>query len=189
MGRIIVEQVVSVDGYTTDRSGGLDYFGSAGGFLETQDEQMEMMAGVDAIVFGANTYRMFADYWPGADASVEHVATPINTLPKHVFTSTLDDAPWAQYPPATIERGDGVAGVKRLRYQYDGDLIIWGSLTLVDALLEAGAVDVLRLRVVPVLIGAGRALAPASIESQPLTLTASRAFPLGHLTLVYELRD
>jgi hypothetical protein len=57
MGRVIVEQVVSVDGYTSDRNGGLDYFGSAGGFLETQDEQMEMMAGVDAIIFGANTYR------------------------------------------------------------------------------------------------------------------------------------
>jgi dihydrofolate reductase len=79
--------------------------------------------------------------------------------------------------------------VKRLRDQYDGDLIIWGSLTLVDAVLEAGLDDVPRLRVVPVLIGAGRALAPASIESRPLTLTASRAFPHGHLILVYELRD
>ncbi|MCU1439529.1 MAG: bifunctional deaminase-reductase domain protein [Rhodoglobus sp.] len=189
MGRIIVEQIVSADGYTADRTGGIDFFEAAGDFSETQDEQMEMMAGVDAIVFGANTYRMFADYWPKADSAIEHVAVPINSLPKHVFSSTLDEAPWGDLPPAIIERGDGVDGVKRLRDEYDGDLIIWGSLTLVDSLLQAGVVDVLRLRIVPVLIGQGRAIAPPTVEHRVLTLTGSQAFPRGHLSLTYELND
>ena len=75
------------------------------------------------------------------------------------MSNTLESAPWDDHEIA-VERGDGVDAVRRLRDQYAGDLIIWGSLTLTDALFRAGEVDVLRLRIVPTLIGAGRAATP-----------------------------
>lgn len=92
----------------------------------------EVLAGVAAIVFGATTYRMFADYWPTRDPAEQPVATPLNSLPKHVVSSSLEAAPWGELDPVTIERGDGAEVVARLRDRYTGDLIIWGSFTLTD---------------------------------------------------------
>ena len=135
-------------------------------------------------MFGRVTYGMFADYWPQADPQRYPVATPISVLPKHVVSNTLDVAPWADGESA-VERGDGVDSLRRLRDRYAGDLIVWGSLTLTDALFRAGDVDVLRLRIVPTLIGAGRGATPDDLRPTGLTLTGSRVFAGGQVTLEY----
>lgn len=64
MGVIVVEQIVSVDAFAATADGGIDFFGSAGDFSETEPEQLERLGKVDAILLGATTYRMFASYWP-----------------------------------------------------------------------------------------------------------------------------
>src|SRR5687767_5775647 len=94
MGKVIVEQIVSLDGYAEDADGGIDFFVNANWINEADTEQLRMLSGVAAIVFGAKTYRMFADYWPSADPAAEPVATPIRELPKFVVSSTLESAPW-----------------------------------------------------------------------------------------------
>lgn len=188
MSRLIVEQIVSTDGFAADRDGGIDFFLADDDFTHSQDEQLEMLAGVSAILFGATTYRMFADYWPTADPIAEPVAVPVNALPKHVFSSTLDSAPWGNGEPVTLEREEATVGVRRLKGVYDGNLIVWGSLVLTDSLFRAGLVDELRLRVLPVLLGAGRSIAPADLGQRALTLTSSRAYPDGLLSLSYSVK-
>jgi riboflavin biosynthesis pyrimidine reductase len=64
-------------------------------------------------------------------------------------------------------------------------LIIWGSLTLTDALFRAGDVDVLRLRIVPTLIGAGRGATPQDLAPTAMTLAGHRVFAGGQVTLEY----
>lgn len=189
MGRLIVEQIVSADGFAADRDGGIDFFIERDNFTHSEDEQLEMLAGVSAIVFGATTYRMFADYWPTADPVAEPVAVPVNALPKHVFSSTLEAAPWGDGEPVMLEREEATVGVRRLKNEYDGNLIVWGSLVLTDSLFRAGLVDELRLRVLPVLIGAGRNIAPADLGQTELALTASRVYPDGLLTLTYAVKS
>ena len=71
MSKVIVEQIVSVDGYAEDANGGIGFFGNASWINEVDTEQLQMLSGVAAIVFGAKTYRMFADYWPRADPAAE----------------------------------------------------------------------------------------------------------------------
>jgi len=66
---------------------------------------------------------------------------------------------------------------------------VWGSLTLADALFEAGLVDQLRLRVVPVLIGAGRSFTPDRLGERRLALDHTGQQPSGHVTLAYEVRQ
>lgn len=188
MGRIIVEQIVSADGYATGPDGGIDFFGSTGELQDPQmeDEQMRMLAPVRAIVLGRITYGMFEAYWPDTSPKVERVAAPINTLPKYVVSSTLAAAPWGtRGDSARILRGDGVASLQALRRQVDGDIIVWGSLTLTDALLRAGAVDLLRLRTLPVLVGTGRPFAPADLGQRALALEACRTFDSGAQVLTY----
>lgn len=185
MGRIIVEQIVSADGYAAEEDGGIGFFFPGNDFSDAEPDQMRMMSTVGAIVFGATTYRMFADYWPGADAEVERVAGPINALPKFVVSSTLPAAPWGDGGAVEILRGDGVEAVRVLRTRIAGDLVLWGSLTLCDALLRAGEVDVLRLRIVPVLIGRGRSFTPADLGERRLSLVNAKSFAGGLMVLEY----
>ena len=185
MGRIIVEQITSADGLAQDSDGGMKFMTVA----EPDDadaDQLRMLESVDAIVFGRTTYGMFADYWPVADPNRYPVARPIETLPKHVVSNTLAVAPWGE-GEIIVEPGDGVDTVRRLREQYAGDLIIWGSLTLTDALFRAGEVDVLRLRIVPTLIGAGRGPTPEDLPLTGITLVGTHAFAGGQVTLEYAL--
>lgn len=185
MGKVIVEQIVSADGYASYKDGGIGFFDAGGDFKEGEDEQLKMLESVGAIVFGATTYRMFADYWPGANEKVERVTGPINSLPRFVVSNTLQSAPWGGKGEVEILRGDGVESVRGLRQRIDGDLVIWGSLTLTDALFRAREVDVLRLRMLPRLLGEGRSFAPAGIGDLELALEHVRPYPGGHVVVQY----
>lgn len=186
MGRLIVEQIISADGYAADPQGGIDFFVNARAINEADQDQLRLLAHVGAIVLGRTTYGMFASYWPQADPRDEPVAAPLNTLPKYVVSNTLSAAPWGERGDrATVLRGDGVASVRSLRERVEGDLIVWGSLTLSDALLRADEVDLLRLRMVPTLIGAGRSFAPRDLGTRGLALRSVREYPGGLVALEY----
>jgi len=185
MGKVIVEQIVTVDGYASDKDGGIGFFDAAGDFKDAEPEQMKMMESIGAIVFGTTTYKMFADYWPTADEKVEKVTGPINRLPKFVVSNTLKTAPWGDKGQVEILSGDGVESVRGLRERIKGDLMIWGSLTLTDALFRAGEVDVLRLRTVPVLLGEGRSFVPGDLGEEKLSLQTVESHPSGHIVMQY----
>ncbi len=194
MGRLIVEQIVSADGYAAGPDGGIGFFAvspevggdpdSGAGAIDR--EQLAWLEGVDAILLGANTYRMFAAYWPTADPRVEPVAEPISRLPKHVVSNTLERAPWGD-GEIEVLRGDAATSVAQLKERFDA-IVVWGSLQLADALFEAGLVDELRLRIVPVLIGAGRSFTPAGLGQRALELDHAMTHPSGHVSLHYRLR-
>lgn len=195
MGILTVEQIVSADGYAASRDGGLEFFAVSEGGTEGGDgagpdtadaDQLTFLEGVDAILLGANTYRMFADYWPAADAQQEPVAVPINALPKLVFSNSLPEAPWGGQA-AEIVAGDPADAVAALKNRFE-HIIVWGSLQLTFALFEASLVDRLRLRVVPALLGYGRSFTPSSMDLTRLELDHSVAHPRGQVTLDYRVR-
>jgi dihydrofolate reductase len=185
MGRLIVEQIVSVDGYAAEPDGGIDFMQAADTANPNDEDQLAFLQYVDAILLGATTYRMFAGYWPIADPDIDVVAEPINRLPKFVVSNTLTAAPWGD-GSVDILRGDGVDSAWALKQRFDA-IVVWGSLTLADALLEAGLVDELRLRVVPVLIGAGRSFTPATLGQRRLELERVVSHPSGHVGMTYRL--
>lgn len=78
-----------------------------------------------------------------------------------------------------------MAAVRGLRYRFAGDLIVWGSLSLSDALLRAGEVDVLRLRMLPVLLGRGRSFTPTDLSLRQLSLASAQSFAGGLVVLEY----
>lgn len=187
MGHLIVEQVVTVDGYAEDADGGISFFGAMDDDLTPNEPgQVELLERVDAILLGRRTYGMFADYWPKADPAVEPVAEPIARLPKYVVSNTLTEAPWGD---GTIEvlRGEASESVAALTQRHE-TVIVWGSLTLTDALFAAGLVDELRLRVVPAVIGAGRSFTPAGVGERRLRLDEVIAYPGGLVTMQYAVR-
>ncbi len=186
MGRLTVEQIVSVDGYAADADGGIGFFEAVDEVDSNDADQLAFLEHVDAILLGATTYRMFADYWPAADPEVERVAEPINRLPKFVVSNRLTEAPWGD-GSVEILSGDGAASVAELKQRYEG-IVVWGSLTLADSLFRAGLVDELRLRIVPVLIGAGRPFTPADLGERRLALDHVVSHPTGHVGVTYRVR-
>lgn len=183
---ITLEQIVTVDGFAAEPDGGMRFLDATlpGGDL-TDASQLRMLESVDAIVLGRRTYEMFAAYWPSADPEVERVAEPIARLPKLVVSSTLERAPWGDRELEVVRpepsAADAVAELER-RF---GSVIVWGSLSLADALLEADLVTRLRLRVCPVLIGEGLGFTPTGLGQRMLQLASVQSLPSGHIIVEY----
>jgi dihydrofolate reductase len=171
-------------GPTEDTSGGFD----RGGWLvphfdEATGEFMNsVFENVDAFLLGRRTYDIFAASWPKATDPNDPVATKLNTLPKYVASTTLEDPEWAN---TTVIEGDVAEAVRELKQRDGGELQVHGSGQLVRFLLEHDLVDRLNLLVFPVIVGAGRRLFPESGTPTGLALDESRTTPSGVTISVY----
>ncbi|MQA81033.1 MAG: reductase [Streptosporangiales bacterium] len=181
--RVIVQELVTVDGFVAGDDGGLDFFEGASDYAEVDADNIAILREVDTILLGRTTYEMFVEYWPSADGEV--VASAVNSIPKIVFSATLDKAPWGAWEPAQVLEGDAVDHVRRLREEPGGTLMVWGSITLARALLAAGLVDELQLRVVPITLGGGMSLLGADVGRHDLTLVEAKPYRSGIASLRY----
>ena len=102
------------------------------------------------------------------------------------MSNTLDSAPWGD-TEAELLRGDGVDSVATLKQRHQGIVVLGQPDTDLFA-FAAGLVDELRLRIVPVLIGAGWSFTPASLGHARLALESTATHPSGHVSLTYRLR-
>lgn len=177
MGQIIVQQIVSADGFAADPRGGLEMHRTVASWEEIDREAVGEFADLAHILLGRRTYEEFVRFWPTEESSAELMRDLVNSTPKTVLSSTLREAPWGDHAPAELSREDPVTLARRLAE--DGDVVVWGSLTLTDALWERGAVDVLELRYVPAVLGAGRRVLPGAGAVHPLRLVGSRTFDAG----------
>lgn len=189
--QLTVTTFVSVDGVyqgpggpEEDPSGGFDRGGwvvphfdeATGQFMVAVFEQ------VDAFLLGRRTYDLFAASWPKATDPNDPVASRLNTLPKHVASTTLRDPSWAN---THVIDGDLVAAVRDLKARPGRELQVHGSGRLVQILLEHDLVDRLNLLVFPVIVGAGRRLFPESGMATGLALDESCTTPSGVTISVY----
>jgi dihydrofolate reductase len=188
MARLIVEEIVSADGTAADADGGMAFVPESVDEGDVDTEQVQRFRDLSAIVLGTTTYRMFVDYWPTQTPEQEPISQLINSLPKHVVSHSLDAAPWGEHEAAIVERGDGVEVVRRLKRSYDGEIVLWGSLTLAAAAFAGGEVDVLRLRVLPTLIGGGRGVVPPTLPVTSLRLVSVHAHGGGQVALEYDVQ-
>jgi dihydrofolate reductase len=187
MGELVVHQFVSVDGFAADDDAGFSLFADHDGSTDELDnETLARLESVDAILLGANTYRMFAAYWPTPDSDAEILAPRINELPKIVFSTSLSEAPWGEHEPAMVVSDDAVEAIRRLKHDLPGDLVVWGSLTLTDALFSADLVDVVRLVVVPRVLGSGRTAFPAGFAGTRLRHSRTGTFDSGLVVIEYQ---
>ncbi|MCH1869045.1 dihydrofolate reductase family protein [Nocardioides sp. CFH 31398] len=156
MTRVIAQQWVSVDGYASGPGGEGDLFAHVPVDVDerTQAHNLDVLGGVDHVLLGRRTHFSFAAYWPTA---TDPVADAVNAVQKVVASTTLRDAPWPGHVPARVVT-DAVDHVRGHRAGGGGDVLVWGSLDLVDRLLAAGELDALELFVAPVVLGAGTPL-------------------------------
>src|SRR5690606_4533163 len=91
-----------------------------------QARVMQLIDSVDTLLLGANTYAQSVGYWPHAAEQGEY-GRKLNELTKFVASTTLEAAPWGDFPAATVTR-DPVATVRELKEQDGKNLWLWGSL-------------------------------------------------------------
>ena len=107
----------------------------------------------------------------------------MNTVPKYVFSRTLDRADWAKSTLLTEDAGDGVA---RLKEERGKDLFVFGSADMCATLLRRGLFDEYRIGIVPVTLGAGEPLLKAGSAGLELELLESRPLSDRCLLLRYQ---
>ncbi len=185
MGRIVVTEFVSLDGVTEDPGGSEDFKHGGWSFeISRGDEgdrfKLDETMASEALLLGRVTYEGFAKAWPTRDGEF---ADKFNSMPKYVVSSTLTDPEWTN---TTVLEGDLADEVSRLREQHDGDVVVHGSMQLVEALLENDLVDELRLMVFPVVLGSGKRLFGETSDKKPLKLSDSKIVGDGVAILVYE---
>lgn len=154
--------------------------------LRVQDEEdarynREQVFTADALLLGRKTYEIWAAFWPTA-AGDEELARRVNEIPKYVVSTTMRSADWNN---STLISGDVFASIGRLKEERDGDLVVYGSPTLVDGLLEHDLVDEYRLLVYPTILGSGTHMFRDGIDTHHLRLIAARTFPSGIVLLTY----
>ena len=158
MRKVIAQQWISADGYAADANGTTHFFEDRKWGKGSDEDLLAHMDQLDTILLGANTYKMFREFWPTTASEGEIIADRLNEMPKIVFSNTLEAVNWGKWNTAILQHGEAVDAVKKLKVQAGKNMVLWGSISLMQSLLNAGLVDELHLRTVPVLLGVGRPL-------------------------------
>lgn len=188
MGKIVVSQNVSLDGVVEDPTGE-EGFKHGGWFDQLLVDDREEWAKVEfeealraeALLMGRRTDEYFGPRWSAAPGEW---ADRLNSLPKYIVSSTLETPKWTN---ATILSGDVVDEVSKLRQQLAGEIVVYASRPLVQALMEHDLVDELRLLVFPVVLGAGKRVFGETSDKQLLRRLDTRTVGDGLVYLTYEV--
>src|SRR5215204_4707283 len=173
MGKIVVSDNVSLDGVIQDPAGDEGFpRGGWVGLIKDRPELAELALdealGAEAMLMGRRTYELFAARWPSRTGTL---ADRLNSLPKYVVSSTLEDPNWNN---STVVKGDVLDEVSRLRRELEGDIVIPASFRIVRTLIEHDLVDEMRLKVFPVVLGAGDRLFGETSGRKPMRLVDVR---------------
>ena len=139
----------------------------------------DWFAQADAILLGRTTYQLMQPYWSTITDPDDPVAAALNGLPKYVVSTTLtpERATWANTEVISHDVTDRVAQLKQAPGR---ELQVHGSWQLAQTLHQAGLVDIYRLLVFPVVVGAGKRLFDNG--SKPVSFEVDSQKPSGPLT-------
>jgi dihydrofolate reductase len=190
MGKIVATEFISLDGVIEDPGGSEDYVHGGWTFeIDRGDEgnqfKLDELEEAEAQLLGRVTYEGFADAWPQreGDPDMGGFAKKMNTMPKYVYSTTLESADWQN---TTVLSGDLAADIRKVKDEVDGVILVAGSAALVQGLIAADLLDELRLMVFPVTLGGGKRLFADDGRKVPLTLSDARTVGAGIQLLTYE---
>jgi dihydrofolate reductase len=185
MGKIVVSENVTLDGVIQDPAGDEGF--RVGGWvgLIKNSPQLNKLAldealGAEALLLGRRSYEWFATRWPSRSGEL---ADRLNSLPKYVVSSTLEHPSWNN---SAVLSGDVVTEVSKLKQELTGEIVVPGSFQLVHTLIEHDLADELRLKVFPVVLGAGERLFGETSDKKPMRLLNSHTLEGGIAYLTYQ---
>ena len=187
MRRLIVSNMMSLDGFVAGPNGELDWFVFEGFMKNTDFGQYarDLISSVGAILLGRRTYEEFLSYWPEATDDDPVVTERMNNLPKIVFSKSLEKVSWGKFSTVKLVKEDAASEVARLKAEAGKDLVIYGSAALVSSLLNAGLIDELQIFLHPVVLGSGRPEFVGISRRHKFELLKSTPLKSGAVVLYY----
>jgi len=185
MRRLGVFNQMSLDGYFADANGDISWFKQGSQDAEWNAFVEGNAKGGGVLLFGRITYELMASYWPTPLAMKNDpvVAERMNSLPKVVFSRTLDKASWNN---TKLVKGDLAAEIRKMKKEPGEGMVILGSGSIVSQLAPEGLIDEYQIVVNPVVLGRGRTMFEGIKERLTLKLTTTRTFGNGNVLLCYE---
>jgi dihydrofolate reductase len=190
MGKIVMSgpQNVSLDGVVQDPDGE-EGFRLGGWFVQFGGRDLEEWNKValeealraEAWLLGRRSYEFFGARWRPRSGEL---ADRLNSMPKYVVSSTLEDLEWNN---STVLKGDVATQVSKLKLELDGEIVVPGSYRLARTLIAHDLVDELRLVVFPVVLGDGERLFDGTSEKKPMRLVDTKTIGDGLVFVTYEL--
>jgi len=180
MRKIIVSNLVSVDGFFEAPGQSLDWFSHGDDFF---DYSVSMLDEMDTILYGSTTYKQMAAFWPTPQGDVlPAIQQRMNSLRKVVISNTLEKAEWEN---SVILNGNIATEVNKLKQQPGKNIVILGSGEIVSALTHLRLIDEYRLLVNPVILGAGTPLFKGVHNRLNLQLLQTKTLSSGTIILYY----
>ncbi len=185
MRKIIVTEFVTANGIMEDPDGTENsaHGGWAEPYLDDAIKQFKYyeMFRSGCLLLGRITYQALAGHWPSR-SDAEGLARWMNSVPKYVVSTTLEQAEWNN----TRLIGENVIEkITSLKQQRGHDILIAGSGTLVNSLMQHDLIDEYRLLTCPVVLSAGKRLFHDGSAAR-LKLEDSHAFTSGAVLLCYK---
>jgi len=177
MRKLVVSEFISLDGVVEEPSWTVPYWND-----EIAQFKYDELFSSDALLVGRVTYQGFAAAWPSR-TDEQGYADRMNTLPKHVVTTTLQEASWNN---STLVKQNIFDKISRLKEQPGQNILVFGSGTLANSLIQKNLVDEYNLLVYPVLVGNGKRLFNNGSQAA-LKLFQSKNFSSGVVLLRYQL--
>ena len=160
MGKLTVTAFITLDNVVEDPHLWSGDFQSD----DTGELNDEVLREADAMLLGRVTYEGFAAAWPSR--SGDPFADKFNAMPKYVVSTTLERADWNNTRSSPTTSSSGSA-----RCASEQNVLVWGSPTLVQTLMDEGLVDEYVLLVSPIVRGKGirlcRRTAPSATCGSP----------------------
>ncbi|HEV3187424.1 MAG TPA: dihydrofolate reductase family protein [Acidimicrobiales bacterium] len=192
--RIVVYEFMSLDGVAQapggadeDTEGGFTQGGWSMPYFDPEVMGAAISEGMnvaEGLLFGRRTWQVMAAAWP--ERAGDPYADQMNALKKYVASRTLtpNDLTWNN--STLLSKENVLADVAALRSRDGGDLVVWGSLSLVRTLLSHGLVDELNVFIEPVLLGGGKRFFPQDGTAWPMKLVRCETAATGVLVCTYE---
>ena len=132
----------------------------------------------DAQLLGRVTYQGFAAAWPTRKGEY---ADRLNSLPKYVVSTTLEKTEWRN---SHLIKANVQKELSNLKQQPGEDILVHGSRTLVQTLMQLNLTDEYRFLVSPIVLGSGMHLFGDGSKTT-LQLVEAKGFSSGAVLLRY----
>jgi dihydrofolate reductase len=184
MRKLVVSTLVTLDGVVQDPGGfgEIEHGGWAQAYFDPQSQRnsLEQLLDSDVFLLGRTTYEAFYRAWKD---NTGDYAEAMHRIPKLVASRTLSGPlPWN----ASVLSGDVPAEVEKLKQQPGKQILMYGSGTLMHALLAHDLIDELKLGLYPIVLGGGMRLFPDGIAVTRFRLVDSDSTESGAVSLTYQ---
>ncbi|MFD2163036.1 dihydrofolate reductase family protein [Paradesertivirga mongoliensis] len=188
MRKIIQITHTSLDGYTAWKNGELDRFENAGEHLSFVNK---LLLSADSILFGRITYEMFESYWPAIEnnplsSEFEKCYSHwYNKATKLVLSNTLNELKGNN---TILVKSDIVSTIEENKNKTGKNILLFGSPSVGQLLLQSNLIDEYWIFVNPVIFGTGIPMFAPSNDLKRLKLIGAKTISNGEVALHYEVK-